>query len=288
MRATKRSSGPTRRGNERAASARPAQDGGRVLERLALEQAGQEQVALLPEGQLLVEVDVVAARQQPPGLELDQRGRDEQELGGHVEVEGLRAARARPGRRRRSRASETSYRSTCSRRIRCSSRSKGPSKTGVTGRHRRGYRTTSDADRAHAPSPAWRRLTPRRSAPAGLAGPRRPGRADSLAGHDTRALGHPAHRRRPPRQLPGRAAELGHRPAHARRLLLRRRPARPHRPPGPRRAARPQTLELAATLLAVGPRPRRLHALRAEPRARAHPAGLDHGVHGVASASCSA
>ena len=33
---------------------------GDVLERLALEQAGQQQVALLPERQLLVEVDVVA------------------------------------------------------------------------------------------------------------------------------------------------------------------------------------------------------------------------------------
>ena len=46
--------------------------------------------------------------QQPAGLQLDQRGGDEQELGGHVEVERLAAARARPGRRRRSAASDTS------------------------------------------------------------------------------------------------------------------------------------------------------------------------------------
>ena len=42
--------------------------------------------------------------QQPAGLELDQRGGDEQELGGDVEVEVLHRARARPGRRRRSSA----------------------------------------------------------------------------------------------------------------------------------------------------------------------------------------
>ena len=99
MRATKRSSRPAARGNERpAASARRAQRGGHVLERLALEQAGQEQVALLPEGELLVEVDVVAAGQQAAGLQLDQGGGDEQELGGDVEVE--RRPAAGPARRR--------------------------------------------------------------------------------------------------------------------------------------------------------------------------------------------
>ena len=66
----------------------PGQLGGGVLERLALEQAGQEQVALLPDGQLLVELDVLAAGQQAPGLELDQGGGDQDELGGDVEVEG--------------------------------------------------------------------------------------------------------------------------------------------------------------------------------------------------------
>ena len=60
-----------------------------VLERLALEQAGEQQVALLPQGELVVEVDVGRTRQQPAGLELDQRGGDEQELGGDVEVERL-------------------------------------------------------------------------------------------------------------------------------------------------------------------------------------------------------
>ena len=53
-----------RRPGERAAGdvGQAGEGGGHVLERLALEQAGEEQVALLPEGQLLVEVDVVAAR----------------------------------------------------------------------------------------------------------------------------------------------------------------------------------------------------------------------------------
>ena len=67
------------------------QHGGGVLEGLALEQAGEEEVALLPQGQLVVEIAVVEVGQQAPGLQLDQRGRDEQELGGDLEVEGLHA-----------------------------------------------------------------------------------------------------------------------------------------------------------------------------------------------------
>ena len=86
----KRSSGPATRGEGAARLVGQAleRDGG-VLERLALDEPGEEQVALRPEGQLVVEVDVVVAGQQAPGLQLDQRGRDEQELGGDVEVELL-------------------------------------------------------------------------------------------------------------------------------------------------------------------------------------------------------
>ena len=98
-RPTKRSSRP---GGARVRPAgvvgQAAEHGGDVLERLALEQAGEQQVALLPEGQLLVEVDVVAAGQQAAGLQLDQRGGDEQELGGDVEVEArlpMRSSSAR-------------------------------------------------------------------------------------------------------------------------------------------------------------------------------------------------
>src|SRR5205085_71737 len=64
--------------------------GGRVLERLALEEASQQQVALL-EQQLLVEVGGVAPGQQAPRLQLHERRRDQEELGGHVEVEVLHA-----------------------------------------------------------------------------------------------------------------------------------------------------------------------------------------------------
>ena len=92
---------------------------------------------------------------------------------------------------------------------------------------------------------------------------------------------------RPPRQPPGGAAQLGRRPARRRLRLLRGRPPRPHRPPGPGRAPGHARCELAQILAGGRPRPRRLHAVRAEPRARAHRAGLDDGVHGVASASCS-
>ena len=68
-----------------------AEQAGDVLERLALQQAGQQEVALLPKGQLVVELDVGAAGEQPPGLQLDERGGDQQELGGDVEVERLHA-----------------------------------------------------------------------------------------------------------------------------------------------------------------------------------------------------
>ena len=92
MRPAKRSSGPTRRGKLRPASSASEPNSARhVLERLALEQAGEQEVALLPQRQLVVEVDVGAAGQQTAGLELDERGGDEQELGGDVEVELLHA-----------------------------------------------------------------------------------------------------------------------------------------------------------------------------------------------------
>ena len=85
-----RSSRPAVRGWERPAAVGQArQHPRRVLERLALEQAGQQQVALLPQRELVVEVDVVVAGQQAAGLELDQGRGDQQELGGDVEVEVL-------------------------------------------------------------------------------------------------------------------------------------------------------------------------------------------------------
>ena len=64
---------------------------GRVLERLALEQPRQEQVAFLEAQQLLVELEVLGAGEQPAGLELDERRRDEQELRRDLEVERFHA-----------------------------------------------------------------------------------------------------------------------------------------------------------------------------------------------------
>ena len=84
-----RSSAPTSRGNDRSASSASREHPGDVLERLALDEAGEQQVALFPQCELLVEVAVGGARQQPPGLQLDQRGGDQQELGGDIEVERL-------------------------------------------------------------------------------------------------------------------------------------------------------------------------------------------------------
>ena len=74
---------------------------GGVLEGLALEQAGEQEVALLPEGELVVEVDVGVLGQEALALQLDEGGGDQQELGGDLEVERAPSSRARPGRRRR-------------------------------------------------------------------------------------------------------------------------------------------------------------------------------------------
>ncbi len=61
----------------------------RVLEGLALDQAGEQEVTLLEEGQLVVEVESVVDGEQPAGLQLDERGRDQQELGRDLEVAAL-------------------------------------------------------------------------------------------------------------------------------------------------------------------------------------------------------
>ena len=60
---------------------------GRVLEGLAVEQAGEQQIALVPQRQLVVEIDVAIVGEQSLGLQLDQGGRDQEELGGDLEVE---------------------------------------------------------------------------------------------------------------------------------------------------------------------------------------------------------
>ena len=66
-----------------------AEHPGDVLERLALEQAGQQQVALLPQASSSSRSTSSRPGQQAAGLQLDERRRDQQELGGDVEVEDL-------------------------------------------------------------------------------------------------------------------------------------------------------------------------------------------------------
>ena len=61
----------------------------RVLEGLAVEEPGEQEVALLEAGKLLVEIDVVAAGKQPARLQLDEGCRDEEELGGRLEIDPL-------------------------------------------------------------------------------------------------------------------------------------------------------------------------------------------------------
>jgi hypothetical protein len=54
---------------------------------LALEQAGHEQVPLLPPDQLLVGIDVIGPGQEATRLELDEQGGDDQELGQGLQVD---------------------------------------------------------------------------------------------------------------------------------------------------------------------------------------------------------
>ncbi len=61
--------------------------GGRIG--LELEEPGQETVALLEAGELLVVLDVVGTGKELAGLELHQDGRDHEELAGGLDVEGL-------------------------------------------------------------------------------------------------------------------------------------------------------------------------------------------------------
>jgi tryptophanyl-tRNA synthetase len=62
---------------------------GGVLERLAVEETCDEQVAFLPQGELVIEIDVGVLREESLALELDQRRCDEEELGGDLEIEVL-------------------------------------------------------------------------------------------------------------------------------------------------------------------------------------------------------
>ena len=64
-----------------------AHDGGNVLERQASQQARKQAVTLFGQGQLLIQIDRVIVGQQVPGFQLDQRGRNEQELTRDVDVE---------------------------------------------------------------------------------------------------------------------------------------------------------------------------------------------------------
>ncbi len=60
-----------------------------VLEGLALEEPGQEEIPLLPEPELVVEIEVVVDGEQAAALELDERGCDQEELGGQLEITGI-------------------------------------------------------------------------------------------------------------------------------------------------------------------------------------------------------
>ena len=149
---------------------------------------------------------------------------------------------------------------------RCSRRSMGPSKVGVETAYvtPRRYRTSPPVPR-----------TPRRPSPQARGGAAaRP----TMATHETGPLRHRPVGRLHPRQLPGGPPALGDLPGRPRRLLLRGRPPRPHRRDRPG-GAPPQHPRCRAQPPRGRPRPAALHDLRAEPRARAHPADLAARVH---------
>ena len=185
-RSRKRSSSPAVRGSDRpASSARRGEGHGGVLERLALEQAGQQQVALLPQGQLVVEVEVVVAGQQAPGLQLDEGGGDEQELGGHLEVE------------RRSHALELAEVGVDDRRQARPRRGR-PARAGSgAAAGRTGPRRRASAPRRASPPASYIHVIQ----PVSVAGTsvrmpsrRRPVAPPTIARHGPRLLRHPAHR----------------------------------------------------------------------------------------------
>ena len=176
----------------------------RVLERLALEQPREQEVALLEAHQLLVELDVVAAGQQAPGLQLDERRRDQQELGGDVEIDPLHALdlgaeRVDDARERdlpevdlflQDEVQEEVERAFEDRRrhlVRHAFRLSDPNHTVCR---------TYPVEVSHGQHRTLRPVVSRR--------------------HGTRLLGHQADRRDAARQLPRRGAALGRRPARSR------------------------------------------------------------------------
>ena len=179
----------------------------------ALEQAGQQQVALLPAGQLLVVLDALGPGQQPLGLELDEDGGHQQELGELVEsimvpLVGQDAARSRrpPGA------------------AGCRARPpRGTTPGGAAGRsaledrggHRVGHPSTLP-NAAAAAACTLSRPRARRTVP--------------CAPHEQGPFRHRAFGQLHLRQLPRGPAPLGQLPGRQRRLLLRGRPARPDRP----------------------------------------------------------
>ena len=126
------------------------------------------------------------------------------------------------------------------------------------------------------------------SLPSGVAAPlrTRPRSIDTIPHHDTRVFRHSANRSQAPGQLHRRDPPLRHRPGPGRGLLLRGRPALDLDSPTTTTTLRENTLDTAATLLAAGPRPRPLHAVRAEPRARARRGRVAAGARWPPTASC--
>ena len=103
------------------------EDAGDLLERAVLEQPGEQQVARLEQGEVLLVLDV-ALGQQPGRLEVEQGGGDEQERRRLLQVPDGPPALTCAMNSSVTRDSDTSVMSSLCLEIRLSSRSKGPSK----------------------------------------------------------------------------------------------------------------------------------------------------------------
>jgi tryptophanyl-tRNA synthetase len=65
----------------------PGEHASHVFEGFGFEQSGEQHVALFPQCQLIIQVDVAGVREQPPGLQVDQGGSDQQEARCNIEVQ---------------------------------------------------------------------------------------------------------------------------------------------------------------------------------------------------------
>ena len=178
---------------------------------LALEEPGQEQVALLPTDELLVGLDLAGPREEPAGLELHQHRGHDQEFRQHGEVHVRPAGDL--GQKGVDHVGQGDVEDV---QLMAGDQLQedvdGPLVDG--GRDGGGH----GAERYRRAGTGPVHPVPRAPAAAG--------QGVRWSTYGTCPLRNPAQRRPPPRELPGGHPQLGRRPGRARRFLLRGRPPR--------------------------------------------------------------